>query len=80
MSPPSEEEETGRRRRRPRWGWRTLGFLVLGMVALTVGGIQGHNTFGTIGCTVVGLVGAAYCSYRGVQSLINLEWVDRRRT
>ena len=66
-------------RRPPRWGLRTMGFLLLGILAMAIGGVQGYNTFGTVGCSIIGLAGAAWCSYRGVVSLLNLEWHYARR-
>jgi peptidoglycan/LPS O-acetylase OafA/YrhL len=53
--------------RRPRWGLRALGFLGLALLAiLTSIGLGGH-TFGTLGSLIIGLVGAAYCSIRGLR-------------
>lgn len=66
------------RARSPRWGLRTLGFLGLVIVALVVAGVQSRHTFGTAGCVVFGIAGAAWCSVRGMRSLSSLEWVRRR--
>ena len=53
--------------RRPRWGLRTMGFLILVMVALITATTQGHHTVGTAGSTFFGIIGAGYCSIRGVR-------------
>ena len=53
-------------RRRPRWGLRTLGLLILATVAVITAQALGHHTVGTLGCLVLGLGGAAYCSVRGI--------------
>ena len=56
--------------RRKRWGLRTLGFLTLGLVALFTAMAMGHQTPGTLGCIVIALGGAGYCSIRGVQAML----------
>ena len=56
--------------KRKRWGWRTLGFLVLGMVAGFTAMAQGFQTWGTLGCLIVALAGAGYCSYRGIRQML----------
>jgi hypothetical protein len=56
------------RKRPPRWGLRTLAFLTLTMVALVTAAGLGGNTRGTLGCTVLGIGGALYCTVRGVRS------------
>ena len=66
-------------RRKPRWGLRTLGFLLLGIVAVLTSSGMGHYTVGTLACTMISLGGAAVCSVRGWRSVKNLEWVQRRR-
>jgi peptidoglycan/LPS O-acetylase OafA/YrhL len=53
-------------RRRPRWGLRTLGFLGLAFLSLVTALTMGHHTFGTFGSLIFGLVGAAYCSMKGL--------------
>ena len=53
-------------RRRPRWGLRTHGFLGLAFLSLVTAVTQGHHTFGTFGSLVIGLVGAGYCSIKGL--------------
>ena len=58
-------------RRRPRWGLRTLGFLGLAFLSLVTALTQGHHTFGTLGSLIFGLVGAAYCSVRGVRDALD---------
>jgi hypothetical protein len=64
--------------KRRRWGLRTLGCVVLVMVAVTVANAQGHHTPGTLGCVVLGLAGAIICSVQGIRDLLNLEWYKRR--
>ena len=54
-------------RRPPRWGLRTLGFLLLGFVAVFTAQAIGHHTVGTLGSSVIALGGAAYCSVMGVR-------------
>jgi hypothetical protein len=54
-------------RKPPRWGLRTLGFLVLGFVAVFTAQAMGHHTVGTLGSSVIALAGAAYCSVQGVR-------------
>ena len=53
-------------RRRPRWGLRTLGFLGLSFLSLVTALTQGYHNFGTFGSLVFGLVGAGYCSIKGL--------------
>jgi hypothetical protein len=53
-----------------RWGLRTIGFVILATVALFTALAQGYNSWGTFGCTVVGFVGAGYCTYRGLKQLL----------
>jgi peptidoglycan/LPS O-acetylase OafA/YrhL len=71
--------------RRPRWGLRTLGFLGLAFLSLVVALTQGHHTFGTFGSLIFGLVGAGYCSIKGLRVALDHEvfhmlWDrDRRR-
>lgn len=82
-TPARHDGIVGRARRiiwpgRKRWGLRTLGFLVLGMVALGVSMAQGYHTLGTASCTVIAVLGAGYCSVRGVIAMQNLELVRRR--
>jgi hypothetical protein len=47
---------------------RALGFVGLAMLALVTSSLQGFHTLGTFSCTIIGLVGGAYCSVRGVAS------------
>jgi peptidoglycan/LPS O-acetylase OafA/YrhL len=54
-------------KRRPRWGLRTLGFLGLALVAIVTSASLGHHTLGTFGSLLFGLIGAAYCSVKGLQ-------------
>ena len=77
--PSGVDSERPPRPRRPRWGVRTLAFLGLAMVsALTV------NTLADLHVTtwapvaglgfLVGVLGAAYCSYRGLRAF---DWLQR---
>jgi 4-hydroxybenzoate polyprenyltransferase len=61
-----------RRPRRRRWGLWALAFLTVALVAvLTAGG--GWTTRGAL-ALLGGLLGAAYCSYRGVKEFT---WLPR---
>ena len=51
----------------PRWGMRTLGFLLLALTALVTSAALGSHTAGTLGSLLVGLAGAAYCSFQGLR-------------
>lgn len=64
---------------RKRWGLRTLGFLVLGMIALAVAALQGFHTLGTASCAAIGIIGATYTSVRGFRAMQNNDVVRRRR-
>jgi hypothetical protein len=55
-------------RRVPRWGLRTLGFLVLGFVAVITAQAMGHHTVGTLGSLIFALGGAIYCSANGISA------------
>jgi peptidoglycan/LPS O-acetylase OafA/YrhL len=61
---------SGRLPRRPRWGLRTLGFLALATVAIVTAINLGGHTLGTFGSLVFGLVGAAYCSVKGMNQAL----------
>jgi hypothetical protein len=65
-------------RRPPRWGIRTLWCLALAAFAMATAGSIGHQTMGTLGCTLLGLGGGAYCSVRGLSGLAGWEWLRRR--
>jgi hypothetical protein len=54
-------------KRRPRWGLRTLGFLILAFLAIVTSASLGHHTAGTLGSLFFGLIGAAYCSVKGLR-------------
>jgi peptidoglycan/LPS O-acetylase OafA/YrhL len=54
-------------KRRPRWGLRTLGFLGLALLAIVTSASLGHHTVGTMGSLLFGLIGAAYCSVKGLR-------------
>jgi hypothetical protein len=56
-----------RTKRGPRWGVRTMLFLILAFVAIFTAQAMDRNTVGTFGSLVLGLGGAAYCSIRGVR-------------
>ncbi len=70
---PSDELHGTRRpagppqKRRPRWGLRTLGFLGLVLLAIITSASLGGHTFGTLGSLILGLVGATYCSVKGLR-------------
>ncbi len=63
------ENEFRSRHTGPRWGLRSLGFLLLAMVAALTGQALGGHTVGTLGSLIFGLIGAGYCSYRGIRRL-----------
>jgi peptidoglycan/LPS O-acetylase OafA/YrhL len=65
-SPPRSEPK-----RRPRWGLRTLGFLGLAFVAIVTSASLGHHTVGTLGSLLFGLIGAGYCSIKGVRQALD---------
>jgi ABC-type glycerol-3-phosphate transport system permease component len=50
---------------------RTLGFLGLALLAIITSASLGRHTFGTLGSLIFGLVGAAYCSVRGVRDALD---------
>jgi uncharacterized membrane protein YeaQ/YmgE (transglycosylase-associated protein family) len=54
-------------KRPPRWGLRTLGCLLLAFVAGFTADAQGYQTVGTLGCFVLGLLGATWCSIQGLR-------------
>lgn len=68
-----EPAESGRPKNPPRWGLRTLGFLLLALIALGTYGARGYHTISSAACTVIGLAGAAYCSYRAIRALLTLD-------
>ncbi len=74
---------SGSPQRRPRWGLRTLGFLTLATVALLTAINLGGHTIGTFGSLVFGLVGAGYCSVKGMNQALEHgelgELLERRR-
>jgi peptidoglycan/LPS O-acetylase OafA/YrhL len=63
----AEQEMGSPDRRRPRWGLRTLGFLGLALLAIVTSASLGHHTVGTLGSLLFGLIGAAYCSVKGLR-------------
>ena len=70
-------------RRRPRWGLRVLGFLALALLAIVTSAGLGHHTVGTLGSLLFGLIGAAYCSVKGMRVAVDNDvfrmLVTRRR-
>jgi len=64
--------------RRPRWGLRTLGFLILAMVALIMSTVTEGYTYGQLGSLILGLGGAAYCSMRGIYAAMENGLLPRR--
>jgi hypothetical protein len=69
---------TGQRpgRPRPRWGLRTLGFLTLAAASILTSNVMyarddASLVLLTFAGTVIGLVGAAVCSLRG---LLAMHW------
>jgi hypothetical protein len=61
-------------KRRPRWGLRTLGFLMLAFLAIVVSASLGHHTVGTLGSLAFGLIGAAYCSVKGFRVALDSDF------
>jgi hypothetical protein len=57
---------------------RTLGFLTLGMVALITSTALGGHTVGTLGSLVISVLGAGYCSMRGIYSGLEAGILQRR--
>jgi hypothetical protein len=71
------EPKAAGRPKRKRWGLRTLAFLSLAFVSILV-----SNALSATGrdlpilflVTLVGLIGAGYCSYRGLR---DTTWLPR---
>jgi len=67
------------RPKQKRWGLRTLAFLALALASIITSSAltsSGHRDIPiTLVGTVVGFVGAAYCSYRGLR---DANWLQRR--
>ena len=59
------------RKRPPRWGLRTLGFLGLVLLAIITSASLGGHTFGTFGSLLFGLIGAGYCSVKGLRAAVD---------
>ena len=59
--------------RRPRWGLRTLGFLGLAFLAIVTSASLGRHTAGTLGSLLFGLIGAAYCSVKGLRVALDTD-------
>jgi peptidoglycan/LPS O-acetylase OafA/YrhL len=71
-----EEPSDERRRQRPKhWGLRTLGFLGIALASLLTSSYGGgkYILLSDLG-VLVGLIGAAYCSYRGAK---DVTWLPR---
>jgi peptidoglycan/LPS O-acetylase OafA/YrhL len=64
MGPPMPTD-----RRPPRWGVRTLAFLVLALLCIGISTLQGHYTVLSLTGLLVGLIGAMICSVRGLLTL-----------
>ncbi len=60
-------------KRQPRWGLRTLGFLGLALLAMVTAVSLGGYTFGTFGSLLFGLIGAGYCSIKGLRVALDHE-------
>jgi peptidoglycan/LPS O-acetylase OafA/YrhL len=71
IAPPGGSPE----KRRPRWGLRTLGFLGLALLAIVVSASLGHHTAGTLGSLLFGLIGAVYCSVKGLRVAVDSDVV-----
>lgn len=65
--------------RPPRWGLRTMGFLVLAVVAAIMSMVTGGYTVGQVGSLILGLGGAAYCSVRGIYAALEAGLLPKRR-
>ena len=70
MTDERPQTPSDRRPKRPRWGLRTLGFLALATVAIVTAINLGGHTLGTFGSLIFGLVGAAYCSVKGMNQAL----------
>ena len=71
--------DSSRARRPPRWGLRTLGWLTLAAVSVLASNVfyareVADFVLATLAGTLVGLVGATYCSYRGLR-----DWAEAGR-
>jgi nitrate/nitrite transporter NarK len=61
--------EKRRKAKTTPWGIYTLGFLTLAFVMMVVSSSRGTYTVLTFIGLVVGLVGAAFCTVKGLKSL-----------
>ncbi len=52
-----------------RWGVRTLVYLAIALVSILASILQGHYTLLSLAGLLIGLVGAAICSIRGLSTL-----------
>lgn len=48
-----------------------MGFLGLAFFAIVTSASLGHHTVGTLGSLLFGLIGAGYCSVKGVRAMID---------
>jgi hypothetical protein len=62
------------RKRNVRWGLLSLLFLGIALVCILVSNAQGTYNAVTQTGLVVGFLGAAYCSYKGIK---NFSWLPR---
>jgi len=46
-----------------------MGFLGLALLSLVVAATMGYYTFGTFGSLLFGLIGAGYCSIKGLRTV-----------
>lgn len=53
--------------------------MTLAIVALFTAEAQGGHTLGTFSCTVLGIMGGGYCSFRGLRAVIHLEGITGKR-
>ena len=73
MSDSDSDDERPARPKRPRWGVRAMSWLTLSFICVITSNVlaAADNTdwvLLTFAGTVVGLVGAGYCSLRGLAS------------
>jgi hypothetical protein len=61
-------------RRNWRWGLLTLMFLGIALACVLVSGSQGEYTALTAGGIVIGFIGAAFCSVKGLKGF---SWLPR---
>jgi uncharacterized membrane protein HdeD (DUF308 family) len=65
---PEEPAAERRQQRHKRWGLRTLGFLAIALACVLASTyVDGNYTLILDLGVLIGFVGAAYCSYRGLK-------------